>query len=359
MAMVHRLTEQTGMAERLTGVIVDGEPVVSYYRTDLTQGEGVTNLYSAVAPDLSGVDLTLTGLSCDDADLAAAGLLAITGTVTNERKSETSGYTYTVTDENGKAVYSGMGIAELGWKETDDFRAIFAPDVTTEHTYTVTMSPIGAEDLDESNNTASVALYADGKIIASDFISNVSSGVDLESMVQNTGTVMLNELTLEVYRADMSGQAVGEALAVQTYTDVLPGAYRQVVLKNVESNVYYTVMMKQGDTVLDSDFMMWQESKATMVWISDVEVGGDAAEVTITAQNLTQEAQLHLAVYEEDSGRMVCHTMQNVTVAPDADAVELPLPQNLEQGTYRYAAFLLDGELKPMCEKASDTVIIP
>lgn len=221
------------------------------------------------------------------------------------------------------------------------------------------MSPIGAEDLDESNNTARMALYADGKIIASDFISNVSSGVDLESMVQNTGTVMLNELTLEVYRADMSGQAVGEALAVQTYTDVLPGAYRQVVLKNVESNVYYTVMMKQGDTVLDSDFVMWQESKATMVWISDVEVGGDAAEVTITAQNLTQEAQLHLAVYEEDSGRMVCHAMQNVTVAPDADAVELPLPQNLEQGTYRYAAFLLDGELKPMCEKASDTVIIP
>lgn len=39
MAMVHRLTEQTGMAERLTGVIVDGEPVVSYYRTELTQGD--------------------------------------------------------------------------------------------------------------------------------------------------------------------------------------------------------------------------------------------------------------------------------------------------------------------------------
>ena len=355
---IKKVCDETGLATRLTAEIVDGRPLVSYYRSVSADDTVTTNLISAWAEDISGTDLVLSDLKLDSRDLGELGIVRILGEVTNRMKTAQTGYAYTVTDETGAEIISDTVTLdeELTLGETDRLCILVGHDVTAQHTYTVTVTPLTGTDVSNSDNAMAVTACAESALAGTSF-RKTHEGVVLEALVKNIGAAPEENLTVEVYRADLSGAAVGKALLSEEINGLLPGSYRQILLNNTESDVYYKVVLLNGEEELGSEMLMWSDPEVSGIWVQnvDVEQSGTSC-VTLLARGMEEDVQLHLALYQ--GGKMVANAMKKVSAWDGSKEIELNLDE-LSAGEYTYAVYLLrQSDLAPVTAKYSESIRI-
>ena len=355
---VKRVCETAGMATGLSAVVVDGLPVVSYYCVDQAGSsaeETVVSLFVAQAADLAGVDLSLTGLIAVEDDLAKRGILDLRGSLTNLRETAAAGFAYAVTDEDGNVVCAD--ICEDVALEYDDgavCRALFVPDVTEVHRYTLTVVPLDADgqeipDFDPANNSMSIDMKSKGAIADTGFLPYGEKTATLEAMVTNAGAAPVESMTVEVYRVDRSLAPIGDALVSETFADVYAGSYRQVLLENVNSNVYYKVVLSDGNEVLDESLLMWVNEEATDIQISHVSVEARSASVELARQGDTSNALMMLAFYDSTTGQL---SYTDTKQLDGAYSAEFRIPASVSG--QQYAVFVVDKDtFKPLCDMAS------
>lgn len=357
------LTNQGARAYGLSAALVNGLPVTAFCRADNYSDDGaavVTHLYAAAAPNLSGSDLAVTGLTYDDTDLRSAGLLKLVGSITNLRETPVTGFTYTVTDEEGQTVFTGSQTdLSLGYGDTQNCYAVFTPEMTQAHTYTLSAASVEV-DANDGNNAASISPEDAPAIVSTTFIPAVNGRTGLEALIGNTGVAPTQSLTVEVFRTDRSGQAVGSALASETFTDVLSGSYRQVLLDEADSDTYYTVILSSEGEVLDNRLLMYSDPQRTGAWITAAGVEEDGtARISLVARELDESVQVLLALYESDADRMVFLNAATLAAWEGAKDVGFDLASQLGTGNYRYSVFLLDSKTQsPMCQPYRGTVEI-
>ena len=349
---------EEGLASRLSAVIVDGRPLVSYYRSESSESSVTSYLISAYAPDISGTDLELSDLELDSRYLGEMGVVRLTGKVTNRMKTAQSGYAYRVSDETGAAVASGEVTLEeaLALGNSDEFGILIGHDVMAAHSYTVEITPLTGTDAVPGNNTATVHAEAESALSETSF-RKTHEGVALEAIVRNIGAAPEDNLTVAVYRADLSGAAVGEALLTQEVEGLLPGSCRQILLNNTQSDVYYKVVLMRGEEELDSEMLMWSDPEISGIWVQnvDVEENGKSC-VTVLARDVEEDVQLHLALYQ--GGKMVANAMKHVSAWDGSKDIELDVGE-LPAGEYICAVYLLrQDDMSPMSTKYSCRVDI-
>ena len=349
-------TEQ--MPQNLSAVMVNHLPVVSYYLSDYNadQTRLIQHLYTAKAADLSGVDLEVTGLELDEADVARSGLLRLSAAVTNLRTDEVTGYTYVVTDEQGESVYSGeVSDLVLGYGESDTCFALFMADPAAKHTYTLTVT--AENDTNAANNAASVGTQSAAEVVTTGFPVMPSGAVGLEAIVGNTGTAPVEKMTVEIFRSKADGTTVGEALVSKTFENVPVGSYRQVILDQAGSHQMYQVVLTSNGEKVDRELLMWKDEEAAGLWVGGVSVEGNEATVKLTAQNWTKDVQLHLAFYQD--GRMVANAMESVEAWDGGRSVSAALSDELPAGEYTCSVFVLEENgLIPVVGKYSERLNI-
>lgn len=357
-ATIRKVCDEATLPARLSAAVVDGRPFVSYYRSEAGETAVASHLICAHAEDISGTDLVLSDLELDCRDLEKAGVVRLLGTVTNRMKSVQNGYAYLVTDESGAEATSGIVELEdaMTLNASDRFSILIGHDVTAQHSYTVEIAPLTGADADTADNTAAVTARADCDL-ASAFFRKTPDGVDLEALVQNTGAAPADNLRVEIYRADLSGAAVGSALLTREVDSLLPGSYHQVLLSGTQSDIYYKVVLSDADQELDCELLMWSDPETSGIWVQNVDVtrSGQAG-VTVLARGLQENVQLHLALYQ--NGKMVANDMQSAAAWEGIREFGLDVGQ-LPEGEYTCAVYLLrQDSLVPLTGKLSDTKII-
>lgn len=346
----------------LSAVLIDGRPLVSFYCSEYGDGdELIQHLCTARAPDLNGSDLALTELICDTADLTTAGLLKLVGTVTNLRNDPVTGYTYSVTDEDGQSVFSGsVDTLSLGYGDTHQCHAVFIPDVTKAHTYTFTIIP-ATEDEDNFNHAQSISPASAAELVSATFIPTSEGGTGLEVLVGNAGTAPTGALTVEIFCANQLGQTTGDALAAATFDQILSGSYRQLILPTADSDVYYSAVLSSGEKILDRRLLMYSDPQRTGAWITAARVEEDGtAQITLEARELDESVQVLLALYESVDDRMVFLNAATLAAWKGTKDAEFDFTSQLDAGNYRYSVFLIDAKTQsPLCQPWRGTVKIP
>ena len=344
----------------LSAAVVNGLPVVTYYRTDYNadKTDFIYHLYIAQAPDLSAADLVVTEVTLDEESVGETGLMTVSAEVMNLREEVVTGYTYTVTDETGKEYFTGtISDVSLGYQDTDLCHALIAVDVTAQHTYTVTIT--AEEDINSTNNVGAATAQSKPELSAASFQLMTNGEIGLKAVATNAGSAPLAEMTMEIYRYDSDGTRMGDVLAVETFEAVCSGSYRQLMLDEVVMDTLYKVVLTSGGEEVDNQMLMWSEPEVSGAWITGVELSEEGvAKVKLSAQNWTENLMLHLAVYDEN-GRMVANTMESLDAWTGAKSLEYDFAEELTGGKYTCSAFLLkkDG-LIPVTEKLSDSVTI-
>ena len=348
------------LPQELSAVMVDGRPMVSYCTTSLGSDEKTLSkhLHTAKAPDLSGVDLNVTGLVLEEKNVAKSGLLRLSAQVTNLRTDAAAEYTYVVTDESGKEVYSGTETGlELTYGGSSDCFALFPADTTAQHTYTLTVTAVG--DVDTSNNSACAETRAEPELVSTGFPLMPNGFTGLESIVGNAGAAPVEQMTVEIFKAKADGSLVGEPLISESFENVPAGSYRQVMLERTDSHQLYKVVLTTDGVTVDSDMLMWKDEAAVGLWVGDVSVDAQSsAEVDLFAQNWTKDVQLHLALYQQ--GKMVASAMETLSAWDGEKQLQLSLSDTPEAGSYTCSVFLLEQDsLVPLSGKTSFSVTIP
>ncbi|MBQ3534431.1 MAG: hypothetical protein IJA56_04670 [Clostridia bacterium] len=360
---VKLLAKINGRADGLTGTVVDGLPLVSWYITDMETDE--TTLYTAHAQPMDGVDLTVTELKADLDHLQDTGLVTLIATVTNCRETTAAGVAYTVTDEDGTVYASGTyEDTAVAYGETVECHAIFMPDVTEEHTYTLTVEPLADNgtaltDEEPGNNSQSVTLEAQAELVRTGFIRCADGGVALETIVSNSGVAPLESMTVEVYRADLAGEAIGEPLVTKTFTDVPSGSFRQVLMGDLEQDACYKVVLSRGNMEVQDTLLLWMEPGREGIWISEVDTSENGQiTVNVKAQNAAKDVFLVLAVYEQESDRMVWSEMQDLPQWGGNRTATFDL-EKVPAGKHNISLFLLNQEnYAPLAEAKTDMITV-
>ena len=233
-------------------------------------------------------------------------------------------------------------------------RAIFVPDVTEVHRYTLTVMPLDADgqeipDFDPANNSMSIDMKPKGAIADTGFLPYGENTATLEAMVTNAGAAPVESMTVEVYRVDRSLAPIGDALVSETFADVYAGSYRQVLLENVNSNVYYKVVLSDGNEVLDEALLMWVNEEATDIQISHVSVEARSASVELARQGDTSNALMMLAFYDSTTGQL---SYTDTKQLDGAYSAEFRIPASVSG--QQYAVFVVDKDtVKPLCDMVS------
>ena len=348
-AGMKKICETTTVVSSLSAAVVDGELCVSYTNLDqagTSTTSAMVGLYVAQAPDLTGVDLAVTDLTAVEDDLTAAGILDLSAVVTNLRETAATAFTYSVTDEKGTVVTSGTydGL-NLTYGAETDCRSLFAPDVTTAHSYTLTVQPVDAVDADPSNNTMTIQMQPDPEIVQTGFQAGLGTTTELEVLVTNTGAAPVETMTVEVYQMTKNLERVGEALICKEFTNVSAGSYRQVLLERVKENAYYNVVLSQGDTVVDETVLMCK-SNSTEIDVFDTNVENGVVTVELAEQGNTSDAMVVFAVYDRTSGQMLRAETKDLS---GGYRTEFDAPEDF--ALYQYRVFVLDKDTgRPLCE---------
>ena len=201
-------------------------------------------------------------------------------------------------------------------------------------------------DADTSNNSLSIETVPQAEIIRTGFLPGPQNTTTLEAMVTNTGAAPVESMTVEVYQLNSSCEPVGKALISKNFTDVNAGSYRQVLLENVDSNVYYKVILSDGKKVLDEQMLMWMDEEATGLRVSCVVVEKDLARVELANQGDPSDARVVLAFYDKASGQMIFADTKKLEGKYSA---EFELSADMSGSEYR--VFILEQDtFVPLCE---------
>ena len=354
------IVSETVQVTGLSAVLVDGRPVISYY-IPVERGEDdfALNLMSAKAPDYSGIDLSVGELSMNTTDMVKARVLRLDAEVTNLREEKVTAFAYTVTDETGAQVASGrVDNVALGYGDSERCYAVFVPDTSAVHTYTLSVAVEG--DADETNNSGDISTESRAVLVSTGFAAMPDGRVGLEAVVTNSGAAPMESMTVEVFRAAADGTGVGEALVTETFENLATGFFRQVILEESETHQLYKVVLSAGGEELDSEMLMWEDEDAVGVWLSGVKLTSNGTgTANLRAQNWTQDLQLVISVSEADTGRTVAVSMDELSAWEGSREVELDFADKLDSGSYTYTAFLLKADtLAPVTQTCSDTVYI-
>lgn len=262
----------------------------------------------------------------------------------NLRETASAGFAYTVSDERGETVSSGTyGAVNLGYDGQAVCRTFFGADLTAAHTYTMTVTPIDAEgtameDTDTGNNSCSVQTAARAQIAQTNFLPDRNGTTTLEALLTNTGAAPVESMTVEVYRAYSSFKTVGDVLISKTFENICAGSYRQILLENVDSNVYYKVILSDGEKILDKQMLMLMDEDATQLQISYTVVEKAQACVELASQGDTTNARIVLALYDETTGQLLAAYTQELQGEYNA-----AFDRNEDMNGKAYRVFLLDG----------------
>lgn len=336
------LTATNGAPTGIRASVVNGMPMVSYYETVVTAEGTRTDLYTAAA-DPEGIDFVLSELDYSRAERMNEGYVALQAKIYNNGLADADGVLVTITDENGNTVYSGIDSTAVQSGEVAWIYPVFAADGKT-HTYTVNLRPIvndiAVNDTDEADNTLCVEVGKPAAVVADTcFLSEDGTNVQLQALVRNTGGTELDPLTVEIGTSD------GDVLLTKTFIgeeNAIPsGAYRQIILEQVQPNVCYTVTVRMGDEVLDTDMLIYEDPNAQVLAVKNVQItqtGG--ASLTLVGQNLKfSGTELIFAVYQE--GQMVACGMRAIEDFNGTQNIVIPLSETLEAGAYDYQVFFL------------------
>lgn len=336
---------------QLSAVLTENGPQAAYFLTDYNsdQTDLIKHLYTASAPDLSGVDASVSQLDLYQGDLMRGGALRLTAQITNLGEDVLSGYDYLLTDETGAQIAAGTKTGlSLAYGDSDDCLVVFSPDLSAQHTYTLTVT--AENDGDAANNASSVSTASDAQVVKAGFPVMPSGKVGMEVIVGNDGAAPVERMTVEIYRCTSDGTEIGQALTRKTFENVPGGSYRQLQLDQTESHQMYKVVVLSGDQQTDSHMLLWKDETARCLWVSDVDVrkNGDA-KVTLYAQNQEQDLSLMLAVYQDEQ-MVACSMEADLDAWEGNKQVSMELDK-LSAGDYTCVVYLLEQDtLIPVSE---------
>lgn len=299
------------------------------------------------------MDLAVTGLEAVEDDLGKTGMLDLSAVVTNLRETAVTDFTYSVTDEAGTVVCGGTcDELNLTYGMEAACRSIFAPDVTAPHSYTLTVQPVGAEDADPSNNSMTIQMEPDPGIFRTGFQPGLGTTTELEVLVTNQGAAPAQSMTVEIYRMTKDLEKLGDPLISQVFTDVAAGSYRQVLLEDVSSNVYYYAELYHGDELVDQTLLLWQDEYDTAARLSYVTFAADKAMVQLVEQGDTKDAMVVLAFYDPNTRQLISAKTADLNGGYEA---EIKLSADLDGCGYK--VFLADkGTMSPLGKPIDGTV---
>lgn len=345
----------------IQAAVVDGTPVVSYYQTVATSNGERTDLYT-VTVDPAGVDLVLAELDYNSEEMVNNGCVTLQAVVFNNGLADVEAVAVTVTDEEGSEVYNHTIEQTAASGEVVYLYPMFAADGKA-HTYTMSVLPVvGGETVDDVDRLDNVLELEAGRmaaeIVDTSFLSEDGEDICLQAMVRNSGGVELDDLTVEI------GTSAGDVLLTQGYLgeeNAIPiGSYRQIMLENVQANTCYTVTVRSGDEVLDTDMLIYEDPNAAMLQVKNVTVAASGeAELTLVGQNLSVgSAQVVLALYQD--GRMVSSGMTKISDLDGTHDLSFNLSDELLAGSYSYKIFFLseDDSLTPVWHPVAGMVRI-
>ena len=190
------------------------------------------------------------------------------------------------------------------------------------------------------------------EIVDANFQQLPDGRVQLCAMVQNTGVIPLDGLTVEVTAED------GTPILSHTYQDAIPYAsIRQLLLDDTQPNTCYSVSVRYEDEVLDSTMLLYEDHDTPVLTATTVSVDGNAAQVTIFGQNQAISSGIVLlGIYDGD--RMVAAGMDQLLTLNGRQTVDLGLSDTRAKGSYAYKVFFLsdDGRYVPLASAVSGTV---
>ena len=345
---------------RLSGAIMDGLPVVTWYQSDYNKDKTdfIYHLYTAQAPDLSKADLAVSEVTLDEEGVGETGLMTVSAEVVNHGEEIITQYAYAVTDETGKEYFAGtVSDVSLGYQDSDLCHALIAVDVSEKHTYTVTVTAEG--DVNGGNNAGSAAAQSEAELSAAAFQLMPDGAIGLKAVATNAGSAPLADMMVEIYRCSSDGTPMGSVLAAESFENVLSGSYRQLILNEAVMDTLYKVVLTSGGEEVDSEMLMWSDPEASGAWITGVDISEDGqAKVKLSAQHWAEDLMLHLAVYDEN-GRMAAVAMENLEAWTGNKELKFDFADELKEGAYTYSAFLLkQNGLIPVAKKISGEVTL-
>ena len=337
---VRKPVVQTGQQPQgLSAVMLDGKPQVSYslsaYHSDETML--LKHLYLAKPADLSGVDLAVSHLDLNTDDVEHAGAARLTAVVTNLREDVVSAYTYTLLEDEKQVASGEVSGLQLNYGGSHSSLVVFAPDTSAAHTYTLIVEAAG--DCDKSNDSLQVQTTAQPYVAETGFPVMPSGETGLEAIVGNAGAAPAEQMTVEIYRCAADGTVTGAALVSETFASVAGGSYRQVVLDKADSHQFYKVVVLSDGKEVDSDMLMWKDTEAQLLQVSDVSVTRrGAATVELFAQNDARDVRVILALYQ--AGQMKAVDLVDTAAWNGSKTVELALGRQ-EAGEYTCVVYLV------------------
>ena len=354
------LTETNAAASQLAAVVdANGKPHLSWIETSVdADGTERTDLYTMTL-DPTGIDLVLEELSYDEDHLLDTGEIQLTGKVYNNSLNEASGMQVTITDENGKTVYTNSFTRPVAASDRSAFYAVFAPDGKSEHTYTVSVEPVlknvVMNDTDTSDNTLEIGVSAGaGEIVDLGFVqSTAAKTVTLQALVRNTGGAEIESMQVTV--TDESGETVAEEI----YTELPFGSTCQLLMANVTANERYTVTVVTDGEETDERTLVYTDPDAPRLSVSVPAVSGKTAELTLRGQGQTEgEANIKLALYQ--NGRMRYAAEDTVDSLNSSEELKFVFEKAPAAGTYDYKIFFLrdDGTFAPLTTARTGSVTV-
>lgn len=339
----------SGSTTELNTIILEEIPTITYTQTI----KGLTHLYTA-ENDPDAADLVLVDMDYQESDMLERGSILFQGTVYNHGAADAAGFTLSVVDEDDVTLYTRTYNTAVTHGATANFSAAIGHDGLDTHTYTFRVEPLDAVDADDTDNAwDAVVGLPRAEIVDANFQQFPDGRVQLCAMVQNTGVVQLDGLTVEIASAD------GDTILSQTYQDqdAIPYAsVRQLLLDNVQPNTYYCVSVLYEDEILDSTMLMYEDRSAQVLTATAVSVNGTDAQVTIYGQNQSTSGMVILGIYADE--QMVAAGTDQVLTLNGKKTLEIPLSDVLEDGKYEYKVFFLsdDGRYIPLTSAVSGTV---
>lgn len=347
-----QLTEYGKYIRDYSAVVDNGLLTIALNLVDVEDEEkgGYSDATLKVVRDLEYSDIILDDAPYYDGEVKENAAIDICFNVTNNSRNDMDSVGVTVTDKNGKIMYSGNAKCDIKAGTTELVSVpVIIPENFKKQELTVKVSADFEENNIDNNKATVMVGFADIELTQV-ALNKVGNTVTLGGVIHNIGFESAKGVTLNIYNSDLSG----EVLKTVTYTSLssdetqsfsfeLPDEYLSV--KEGKKAIYVEAVTDSEEVELanNSDRIVFADL-SELEDIEDVSMAYTDGVLTVKSPKAIG-ADFFAVYYDENGALMTCHKLE---LALGAGTNKISVEGLVAGANVKF--MLWDKDMQPLCD---------